>query len=31
MKAHGRDYGVDNVEGGVEFYFEVESADSQTV
>lgn len=31
MKAHGRDYGVANVEGGVEFYFEVESADSQTV
>lgn len=31
MKAHGRDYGVANVEGGVEFYFEVESANSQTV
>ena len=31
MKAHGKDYGVANVEGGVEFYFEVESADSQTV
>ena len=24
MKAHGKDYGVSNVEGGVEFYFEVE-------
>lgn len=24
MKAHGKDYGVANVEGGVEFYFEVE-------
>ena len=31
MKAHGWGYGVANVEGGVEFYFEVESADSQTV
>ncbi|MFR9100009.1 MAG: ATP-binding protein, partial [Anaerostipes hadrus] len=31
MKAHGRDYGVANVERGVEFYFEVESEDSQTV
>ena len=26
MKAHGRDYGVANVENGVEFYFEVEMA-----
>ena len=25
MKAHGKDYGVANVEGGVEFYFDVES------
>ncbi len=24
MKAHGKDYGVSNIEGGVEFYFEVE-------
>ena len=30
MKAHGKDYGVTNVEGGVEFYFEVESADSES-
>ena len=31
MKAHGKDYGVANVEGGVEFYFDVESADSESV
>lgn len=31
MKAHGKDYGVANVEGGVEFYFDVESADSGSV
>lgn len=31
MKAHGKDYGVANVEGGVEFYFDVESADSEPV
>ena len=30
MKAHGKDYGVTNVEGGVEFFFEVESADSES-
>ena len=30
MKANGKDYGVTNVEGGVEFYFEVESADSES-
>ena len=28
MKAHGKDYGVANVEGGVEFYFELECADT---
>ena len=31
MKAHGKDYGVANVEGGVEFYFDVESEDSESV
>lgn len=31
MKAHDKDYGVANVEGGVEFYFDVESADSESV
>lgn len=28
MKAHGKEYGVANVEGGVEFYFDVDCANA---
>lgn len=28
MKAHGKQYGVNNVEGGVEFYFDVDCANA---